>query len=162
MWRKRQKISPRSGTLCAGDTMLENDDYARLKDGRLFLQYNFTYADKDDDTLKRMLVWIHSRLKSLLKYAIPAFLDGTFKCVPKPFTQCMVLMVFDEASDLYIPVVYGLLQDKKEWSYWNFLHLVIVSSDVKFNPPTIRVDFEKGEIGALKDQFPDSNKFFEQ
>eukprot|EP00733_Pompholyxophrys_punicea_P001425 Pompholyxophrys_punicea_v1_NODE_710_length_1410_cov_10.714391.p2 type:complete len:106 gc:universal NODE_710_length_1410_cov_10.714391:1224-907(-) len=70
----------------AGDTfrVLETDGYARLKDDRLFLNFNFIYVDKDDDKLKRMLVWIHPTLKKLRKYANPAFLDGTFKCVPKP------------------------------------------------------------------------------
>lgn len=46
--------------------------------------------------MTRICGWSHPDLARLLKYEkISLFIDGTFRCVPKPFTQLMVIMTFD-------------------------------------------------------------------
>eukprot|EP00732_Lithocolla_globosa_P002794 Lithocolla_globosa_v1_NODE_1957_length_2240_cov_8.177117.p1 type:complete len:507 gc:universal NODE_1957_length_2240_cov_8.177117:586-2106(+) len=166
-------IKPRKDYLCNlisnrrrdqghGDitTALTSDEWARVGggDSRLFLRYMFTYELKDRKgvtDLHKMYIWAHPSLVWYLKYpGSHAFFDGTFWCVPKPFTQALVCMVYDHATEVYVPVVYGLVDNKMENTYWHFCHFVVVISDFKFEPATTGIDFEKGWINAVRSQFP--------
>ncbi|KAF0988030.1 hypothetical protein HZS_57 [Henneguya salminicola] len=62
---------------------------------------------------------------------VQAYLDATFISVLKPFKQCIILMVYNNATELYIPVVYALVDNKKLWTYLYFLHLVFVFNRYK-------------------------------
>ena len=55
-----------------------------------------------------------------------------------------------------MPIFYILLQSKTEWTYWDALHEVLLSTDLKLDPANIHYDFEKGLINAIKDQFPNA------
>ncbi|KAF0989255.1 hypothetical protein HZS_5593 [Henneguya salminicola] len=102
-------------------------------DNRLFLKFSFEYeliSKKIKNIGKRhkMLIWGHPDWIPILKRRfIPIFLDATFRTVPKPFKQCLILMVFDNKTDLYIP------------------------------PLTITIDFEKGLISACVKQFKNTH-----
>ncbi|KAF0988877.1 hypothetical protein HZS_2339, partial [Henneguya salminicola] len=115
-------------------------------DPRLFLKYNFTYEMKTRNwfpSLHRLLLWSHPDLTPYLRYRrVPAYFDATFRNVPNPFKQCIILMVFNDASAVYIPFVYALVDNKNTWTYWYFLHLFLVLTDIKFKPSTITVEFE--------------------
>jgi hypothetical protein len=84
---------------------------------------------------------------------IDAYVDGTFQCVPKGFYQCLILMIFDPTSQLYVPVVYCLVFTKHTDAYWHFFDCVILASDRLFFPATITCDFELGLLKAINQQF---------
>ena len=63
-------------------------------------------------------------------------------------------MVYDDETDLYLPIVFALMQDKSTWSYWHFIHLCFVLSNTKLLPSTITCDFEKALISSCREQFP--------
>lgn len=147
------------------DQKVDISQYSSLSenDQRLFLKFDFKYEipnePKFNNDLHRMLVWIHPDLLPILKRKkIDCFIDGTFRCVPKPFFQCIILMAFDDETELFVPIVYSLVQNKHEWTYWNFLNLVLIGTEMKFDPQTITMDFEKALQNAVKDQFPCANR----
>ena len=128
-------------------------------DTRSFLRFYFECEASGSKKLKRgelvkMIIWGHPDLTVLLKRRkIPIYLDATFRTVPHPFAQCLILMVFDDETDMYIPILFCLMEERKTWSYWHFLHFAVVLSDTKLNPSTITTDFEKALILACKEQF---------
>jgi hypothetical protein len=146
----------------AGDTItvLQTNRYARVSDSdsRLFLRFHFSYeiADKKHvGRLCKLLMWAHPDLLPILRRrGIPCFLDGTFRSVPQPFQQCLILMAFDDETELYVPIVFALVENKSSWTYWHFIHLVIVATECKFEPVTMMTDFERPMITAIKEQMP--------
>ncbi|KAF0985249.1 hypothetical protein HZS_1043, partial [Henneguya salminicola] len=48
-------------------------------------------------------IWATNQSLSLLRYNGHTFVDGTFRTIISPFYQCLILMVFDNARNLYIP-----------------------------------------------------------
>jgi len=93
-----------------------NADYLRMieqpilsqlsnEDTRFFLQFNI-YRKIENDMV-RITGWSNPDLSALLKNnRIDVFVDGTFKCVPHPYYQCVVIMVYDMATDYYVPVFF--------------------------------------------------------
>jgi len=97
-------------------------------DPRLFLQFNMTV--NVDNELQKIIGWGHPDLIDKAKYrGVNLFVDCTFKIVPHGFSQCMVLMAFDQPSQLYIPFMYILLQSKKFEAYWHAIHAAIVATN---------------------------------
>jgi hypothetical protein len=94
----------------------------------------------------------------LRRRKVAAYIDGTFRCTPKPFVQLLILTVYDDETELYVPIVYCLVEDKMEWTYWHFVHLVLIATDLKFDPATITSDFERPLFKAIKDQLPNATR----
>jgi MULE transposase domain len=122
-------------------------------DCRDFLQFNVAYTR--NGKLQRYIGFGHPDLTRLLRYPkITLFIDGTFKVCPKPFTQCLILMLHDASVDLYVPVLYILLDGKDQETYWNAINLVIIHTDRRLEPAMVTCDFELGLINAIVEQFP--------
>ncbi|OQR86158.1 putative cleavage induced protein [Achlya hypogyna] len=67
----------------------------------------------------------HPSLVSKLKYSgLSLFIDGTFRVCPKPFVQCVIVMMYNPAYDSYLPVISVLMDAKDNWAYWEMLHQV--------------------------------------
>ncbi|KAK1930446.1 hypothetical protein P3T76_014117 [Phytophthora citrophthora] len=83
-------------------------------------------------------------LIKLLKYRkTTLFIDGTFRCVPRPFYQCVVVMVFDNATDLFVPgFFYTLCSAKTQDTYWYLMEVINVAADDKIQPSVVVCDFE--------------------
>ncbi|EGZ27523.1 hypothetical protein PHYSODRAFT_257161 [Phytophthora sojae] len=65
----------------------------------------------------------HPELVRLLRYLGAAvFINGTFEMVPKPSTQCLIVMVRDPGVDLYVPAMYVLMDSKQQDAYWSALN----------------------------------------
>ncbi|POM63006.1 hypothetical protein PHPALM_27764 [Phytophthora palmivora] len=108
--------------------------------------------------LERLIGWAHPALIKLLKYKkTTLFLDGTFRCVPHPFYQCVVMMVFDNATDLFVPVFYILCSAKTQYTYWHLMKAVNVAADDKIQPSMVVCDFEAGLQEAVQVQFPEAD-----
>ncbi|KAG2788156.1 hypothetical protein PC129_g17678 [Phytophthora cactorum] len=51
-----------------------------------------------------LLGWAHPSLINLLHYhGTTLFVDGTFHCVPRGYKQCVIFMVHDRASGIFVP-----------------------------------------------------------
>ena len=77
------------------------------------------------------------------------FIDGTFRIVPKPFYQCLIVMVFNNQTNAYVPVFYILLTSKIEKNYGHALCLMNETAGSKMNPTSVTCDFEKGLHNAI-------------
>lgn len=84
------------------------------------------------------------------------FVDGTFSSTPGQFHQCLIVMVFDEIYDCYLPCYYALLSGKTESCYRTFYRMLAEDLNHKCDPSTIGVDFEQGLINATKQCFPEA------
>ena len=121
-------------------------------DERLFLQFNTSI--NVGNKLQKIIGFAHPDLINIIKGGpVHLFIDCTFKCVPKGFSQCLVIMIYDYASSLYIPVFYILLQSKLEEVYSMALYLSKASTDFMMEIINGSVDFEKGLVKAIKRNF---------
>ena len=81
-----------------------------------FLQFISHFPDKKQ--FQNCLGFAAPELMDLLKYdGVHVFFDATFKCVPKPFKQLMIIMVFDPVLKIYVPVFYILMTGKTDLCY---------------------------------------------
>ncbi|KAE9191822.1 hypothetical protein PF004_g21497 [Phytophthora fragariae] len=122
-------------------------------DTRPFLQFSVVHTVGCGQ--HRYLGFGHPDLVRLLRYSSSAlYIDGTFKMVPRPFTQCLIVMIKDPGVDVYVPAMYVLLDSKQQEVYWNALNYVIIQIGRLLEPATVTCDFERGLMNAVTDQFP--------
>ncbi|RAW24261.1 hypothetical protein PC110_g19309 [Phytophthora cactorum] len=122
-------------------------------DSRPFLQFSVVHTVGCGQ--QRYLGFGHPELVRLLRYAGSAiFIDGIFKMVPRPFPQCLIVMMRDPGMDMYVPATYVLMDSKQQDAYWNALNYVIVQTDRLLEPATVTCDFEHGLMNAITEQFP--------
>lgn len=73
-------------------------------DSRSFMQFRVVHTTATGGMSHRIVSFAHPGLVRLLRYPkISVFVDGTFKVVPRPFTQCLIVMVYDASVDVYVP-----------------------------------------------------------
>ncbi len=75
--------------------------------------------------------------------------------MPVPFYQCLIIMVFDAAHKVYVPVAWILMSGKTEECYWqafNWLTSAVEDIDASY----IGVDFERAFFTQLGTHFPDA------
>ena len=126
--------------------------YCSDDDERPFLQFHFGFPL--DGVWREMLGWGHPDLIFLLKSGDHhIFIDCTFSVCPKGFYQLLIFMIYDEATELYIPIFYVLLPSKHYLCYYHALHNIICATDWKANCRSWTCDFEKALIAAVKEQF---------
>jgi hypothetical protein len=147
-YTRRKEFADWEGAIASFPLVLCSDD-----DERLFLQFNSTV--NLGNSLQKIIGWGHPDLIHLLKYGeVNTFIDCTFSCVPKGFEQCLIIMVHDRSTSLYVPVFYVLLQSKLENTYFHALQLCISSADWKFLAKTVTCDFEQALLNAVEANFP--------
>ena len=121
---------------------------------QFFLQFNLTFPSSYNGKLERVIGFGNPALFRCFGGNRKIFIDGTFKIVPKPFYQCLIVMVFDAQTDAYVPVFYILLTSKTEKIYGHALRLMNESAGNKMNPASVTCDFEKGLHNAILAAFP--------
>ena len=131
---------------------IEQTDMALLSDLRApFLQFNTPVYE--GTVQHRIIGWGHPGLFNLLKTpGIHLFLDGTFRIVPNRFSQLLVVMIRDYATDLYIPVFYVLLTGKSTLLYEYALQFISTVIRSPIRPAQVYCDFEKSLINAVKSE----------
>src|SRR5690242_10657636 len=82
------------------------------------------------------------------------FIDATFEFVPKPFTQILIILAFDGASHLFIPVCFAFMSNKKKETYNDFFYHL--KKHQKLNPLYITCDYEQALIGSIAENFSGS------
>lgn len=133
--------------------------FFQLKDVMIPNIYNnFLFADYNDKKT-RILLFASEEGRELLKQAKEAYCDGTFKSAVPPFTQLLSLHVdlgSPNSEEInVVPVLYGLLPNKKSTTYEIFFDL-IKSQVPEFNPSVITTDFELGLMGAIQEIYPNT------
>ncbi|OWY92794.1 hypothetical protein PHMEG_00038055, partial [Phytophthora megakarya] len=120
----------------------------------LFLQFHRVWANTNNE-LDRVNVWANPSLLNLLRYEnITLFVDGTFRCMPDTFAQCVVIMVHDRGTKLYVPVFFVLCTAKTYDTYWNLLQFVSNACGEPIKPKEVVCDFESALINTVSDWFP--------
>jgi hypothetical protein len=123
-----------------------------------FFQFHFISGLNTRDVPSRIVGWAHPLLIELLKYAgTTVFVDGTFRCVPRGFKQCVVAMVHDRATCFYVPVFYVLSTARTMVAYYDIFHFIIQATDQQLEPAEIVCDFEAALIQAVQVQFPNAD-----
>ena len=84
------------------------------------------------------------------------FVDCTFKMVPTTFGQVMIIMMYFSRYDLYVPVYYILLPNKRRETYAFALAAVTKDSNSNFDLVSYVVDYEQPIILAMSDEFPNA------
>ncbi|KAF1740138.1 hypothetical protein MXB_5556 [Myxobolus squamalis] len=51
-----------------------------------------------DCEFHQILLWSTNEVLSLMRYNNQTFIDCTFRCVPSPFTHCLIIMVYDNGT----------------------------------------------------------------
>ncbi|KAF1740872.1 hypothetical protein MXB_2412 [Myxobolus squamalis] len=103
----------------------------------------------------QMLIWLPDEFMSILQYDGYTFIDATFHIAPAPFVQCLIVMVFNAGTDLYVPCAYILLTSRREDTYINAFHEMIVLMKYRWMPRAITVDFELAFMSAVQQEFTD-------
>ena len=76
---------------------------ARMKNSnKFFLQYNCSIADdtKEQKTIERSMGFSNPYLFYYMTHTEHLFVDATFSIAPKPFYQCLVMMIFDKTLQI--------------------------------------------------------------
>lgn len=77
-----------------------------IKSDKLMIQSNIKInctRTNTDDLYDQLIVFGHPEHFHLLKYqGLNLYCDGTFKCVPDPFSQLLIFMVFDQGKSFSI------------------------------------------------------------
>lgn len=121
-------------------------------DERMFLQFNINV--NIGQKLQKMIGFGHPDLLHNLKYGpVHLYVDCTFSCVPKGFSQGLVIMAHDKSTSMYVPIFYVLMQSKMERAYKHAIRMCVAATDDSMEAINATCDFEKGIINALKDQF---------
>jgi hypothetical protein len=133
--------------------LIRAPEFSLLPDGQPFLQAH-SYV-RIGTRYDEFVCWAHPQLLPLVSYRqLNVFVDCTFKVCPVGFSQCMVVMVFDLPSCLYIPVFYVLLNGKSVDHYLHALNMIIYSNDWNFDAKTVTCDFEQALMSAIRSNFP--------
>ncbi|KAE9290913.1 hypothetical protein PR003_g25171 [Phytophthora rubi] len=120
-----------------------------------FLLFHYSYYEKTTKTRERLLGWGHPVLLNMLKQKKTSlFVDGTFRCVPPRFKQCIVFTTYDRATKGYYPCAFVLGTSKKYGVYFHAMRLVSTATDDSIDPEFVYCDFEAGMIRAVRDHFP--------
>jgi hypothetical protein len=86
------------------------------------------------------------------------FMNGTFKCCPKFFTQLYTIHGFKNGN--YIPLVFMLLPGKSEEVYnlcFSKLIMLCQERNLEFCPSVIHVDFEERVMVVMRALFPSTD-----
>lgn len=137
--------------LNGGDVIraIEGDDYQVVseEDKRDFLQFNVAYST--GDKYRRILGFGHPDLiRQMRDPGITLFIDGTFKITPRPFTQTVIIMMYDSAHDYYVPCFYVLVDNKDKLTY-----TLMFQCELKCNPKVVVCDFEHAIHQDVEEQF---------
>ncbi|KAK1940031.1 hypothetical protein P3T76_008354 [Phytophthora citrophthora] len=65
-------------------------------------------------------------------------------------------MVFDNATDLFVPLFFTLCTAKTQDTYWHLMEAINVAADDKVEPSIVVFDFEGGQQTAAQVQYQDA------
>ncbi len=140
-----------------GDAIVNSSPVANCdsNDERLFTQFNITV--NIEQNLEKIVGFGHPDLIQLVHSgSVNCFIDATFKCVPKGYEQCLVFMIRENRTGMYIPIFHILMTSKKEDSYFHAIQNIISACQWRLEAKSVTVDFEKALMKAVMQQFRDT------
>jgi hypothetical protein len=136
---------------------LETDHYRCVSadDKRNFVQFNMSIAMARSSEYRRTVAFGHPDLiRQMCQPGVTLFIDATFSVTPQPFSQTIIIMMYDKPHDYYVPCFYVLVDCKEHWTYWMVFQWIKVVLDLKCNPAVVVSDFEQALHCGIRDQFP--------
>ena len=113
------------------------------------LRFNNSFY-KEKEVVLRWGDFCFESAVEMLNEAKFILIDGTFDNAPSKFLQIVTIMTFDEHTGHFIPLVYMLLNTKKEENYWfAFWDLSHLLPPDQITWQSITTDFEKALINAV-------------
>ncbi|KAF0987622.1 hypothetical protein HZS_7211 [Henneguya salminicola] len=85
-----------------------------------------------------------------MRYNTHTVIDEAFRSVPHPFHQCIIAMVYDKGTEIYVPIVNALVTCKNEYIYSEVFNQIVVLMEYNWRPCIIITDFEKALISSIK------------
>lgn len=129
----------------------------QANDARHFVKFNVQLEDPDG-VMHTFIGFADPDLLLIPKHGFPMpyYIDCTYKSCPNGFVQCLIIMVYSQATGMYVPLWYILLDGASEWVYSTAIQLVQIKCGPQgeIKPSTVTTDFEKGLIKAIKKIFP--------
>ncbi|EAX97321.1 hypothetical protein TVAG_048220 [Trichomonas vaginalis G3] len=94
------------------------------------------------------------RFIRVARYSSHCFIDGTFKVVPVSIMngQLLNLLIFDQATQLYLPFLHIIMTGRTETDYQRVFSIMEYDTDIKIPLSTfdvITTDFEKALQGSI-------------
>eukprot|EP00474_Spongospora_subterranea_P006409 CRZ06867.1 hypothetical protein [Spongospora subterranea] len=118
-----------------------------------FLCFNTPFYE--GTTQGRVTGWGLPGLYCILRRSnVHVFIDATFRSVPAPFSQLLIVMAKDDDFDLYLPVFYILMTGKSRRLYEFCLRQINAAVEADISPGSICCDFEVALMGAIKRIYP--------
>ncbi|KII64719.1 hypothetical protein RF11_05509 [Thelohanellus kitauei] len=65
-----------------------------------------------DGQTHRINIVVTNESLALMRYNAHTFIDGTFKVTPHPSYQCVIVMIYDYGTELYVPCAFALVREK--------------------------------------------------
>lgn len=147
LYRNRRKEQGHSSEPSSAGEIVFSDQSLLMKDGSSFLFHD----DADGD---RLIVFASLVGREILSSHKVFFMDGTFKCCSKQFTQLYTIHA-DIGSNTeetnIIPVAFALLKNKTRQTYERLFRLL---KGDNWNPSSVTIDFEQAVISAIQNVFP--------
>jgi hypothetical protein len=107
-----------------------------------FQMFNHTFYDKTKKRMERLIGWGHPTLLGLLSpKQTSLFIDGTFRCVPTQFNQCIVFLVHDRYTKGYYPAAFVLCTGKTYNVNFHAVRHVVDTTYYALEPAHIYCDF---------------------
>ena len=117
-----------------------------------FLQFNVSLPDPDSGKLHRIMGYGKPSIFGLFHGNVQLFIDGTFRIVPIPFYQCLIMMVYDVQTQVYVPIMYVLMTGKTQFFYYHALDWEIVAYNCKLESIIVMCEFKKALHKAILEQ----------
>ncbi len=77
-------------------------------------------------------MYANPKLLGLLHGDVHIFADATFACAPHPFSQWLIIMVFNPSTSAYVPVIYTLMTHKFAELYIHMIKKVKILTKVRY------------------------------
>lgn len=107
----------------------------------------------------RLLVFVSDFFMNLLCAAPIVFADGTFRTVPRIFTQLFTINFM--YHEKLLPAVYALVRRKTQSVYERIFRAIRTAGEdrgLQFQPANFLTDFEVGLMAAITTQLPDTQQ----
>ncbi|KAF0985615.1 hypothetical protein HZS_6017, partial [Henneguya salminicola] len=81
----------------------------------------------------KIIIWGTNETLSLMIYNTYTFIGGTFRSAHQPLYQCIIVMVYDIGTEIYVPTVYALVTCKNENIYSEVFPQIVVLMGVQLD-----------------------------